>query len=109
MEFLFLLIILPFIIGIMLGIGLLTLMAMGLAIVGIAILAVRFWYLVLVAILMMLFPVLYSDGWLAWIVVPIIVFAIAMWFIPVPDDQKADYEKAKAEFKASWNNLISKT
>ncbi|MFZ7273954.1 MULTISPECIES: hypothetical protein [Pasteurellaceae] len=109
MEFLFLLIILPFIIGIMLGIGLLTLMAMGFAIVGIAILAVRFWYLVLATILIMLFPVLYSDGWLAWIVVPIIVFAIGMWFIPVPDDQKADYEKTKAEFKASWNNLISKT
>ncbi|MCW9699832.1 hypothetical protein [Avibacterium sp. 20-129] len=109
MEFLFLLIILPFIIGIMFAMGVLTLAAIGFTIVSIAILAVRFWYFVLAAMLIMLFPALYSDNLLGWILVPIIVFAVVMWFIPVPDAQKADYEKAKAEFKASWNNLISKT
>ncbi|MFZ7223983.1 hypothetical protein [Avibacterium avium] len=113
MAFLLSLIVVPFVAGMILVSGIAALIIAGslilVAINLIIILAIRFWYLVLAAMLIMLFPVLYLEGWLAWIVVPIIVFAITMWFIPVPDDQKADYEKTKAEFKASWNNLISKT
>ncbi|MEE6030555.1 hypothetical protein [Avibacterium paragallinarum] len=89
-----------------------TILAVGCAaIVALALimLAIRFWYLVAIAMFIMVFPVLYLEGWLVWILVPIIVFAVAMWFIPVPDEQKADYEKAKAEFKASRNSLISKS
>ncbi|MFZ7142541.1 hypothetical protein ACLSY0_05700 [Avibacterium avium] len=56
----------------------------------------------------MLFPVLYLEDWLVWVLVPIIAFLALMWFVPVPDEQKASYEKSKAEFKASWKALISK-
>ncbi|MFZ7199755.1 hypothetical protein [Avibacterium avium] len=55
--------------------------------------------------LIILFPVLYLEDWLVWVLVPIIAL---MWFVPVPDEQKASYEKSKAEFKASWKALISK-
>ncbi|MFZ7233706.1 hypothetical protein [Avibacterium avium] len=56
----------------------------------------------------MLFPVLYLEGWLVWVLISIIIFLALMWLVPVPDGQKADYEKSKAEFKASWKALISK-
>ncbi|MEE6075402.1 hypothetical protein [Avibacterium paragallinarum] len=56
----------------------------------------------------MLFPVLYLKGWLVWVLISIIIFLALMWLVPVPDGQKADYEKSKAEFKASWKALISK-
>lgn len=58
--------------------------------------------------LIMLFPVLYLEDWLVWVLVPIIIFLALMWFVPVPDEQKAGYEKSEAEFKASWKALISK-
>ncbi|WP_194750735.1 hypothetical protein [Avibacterium paragallinarum] len=58
--------------------------------------------------LIMLFPVLYLKGWLVWVLISIIIFLALMWLVPVPDGQKADYEKSKAEFKASWKALISK-
>ncbi|UXN37793.1 hypothetical protein N8E87_04840 [Avibacterium paragallinarum] len=95
--------------GLTLALGGLALFIAGCLIVIAINLAIRFWYLVAIAIFIMIFPVLYLEGWLGWILVPIIVFAVAMWFIPVPDEQKADYEKAKAEFKASRNSLTSKS
>ncbi|KGQ26818.1 MULTISPECIES: hypothetical protein [Gallibacterium] len=106
--------ILIFFIGAFIWLGLLvagTVFALGITVIlvsALIMLAIRFWYISLAAMLIMLFPVLYLEGWLGWTFVTIIVFAIAIWFIPVPDDQKADYKKAKAEFKASWNDLISK-
>ncbi|MFZ7186236.1 hypothetical protein ACLSZP_10420 [Avibacterium avium] len=85
-----------------------ALVATGFIIVTIIILAIRFWYLLFIAMLIMLFPVLYLEDWLVWVLVPIIAFLALMWLVPVPDEQKADYEKSKAEFKASWEALISK-
>lgn len=108
MEILFLLIGIPFIIGIMLGIALLTMTIIGYVIIGTLILMVRFWYLVFAIMLIMLFPVFYVNSWLSWILIPIILFGVLMWFTPVPDEQKGDVQKAKAEFRKSWNNLISK-
>ncbi|MCW9709489.1 hypothetical protein L5B71_01085 [Avibacterium sp. 21-586] len=76
MGFLLLLIVFPFVAGMILVSGVSALIIAGSLILITINLAIRFWYLVLTVMLIMLFPVLYLEGLLLWLLVPIILLAM---------------------------------
>lgn len=76
MGFLLLLIVFPFVAGMILVSGVSALIIAGSLILITINLAIRFWYLVLAVMLIMLFPVLYLEGLLLWLLVPIILLAM---------------------------------
>lgn len=76
MGLLLLLIVFPFVAGMILVSGVSALIIAGSLILITINLAIRFWYLVLAVMLIMLFPILYLEGLLLWLLVPIILLAM---------------------------------
>ncbi|MFZ7109571.1 hypothetical protein [Avibacterium avium] len=102
--------ILIFFIGAFIWLGLLvagTVFALSITVIlasALIMLAIRFWYITLAAILIMLFPVLYLEELLTWLLVPIIIFAVLMFIVPLTDEQKAEIQLAKEQLKKPIKN-----
>lgn len=101
MEILVLLIIVPLIISAFIALGASVFAVVVSAIVGVLALAINFWYITLAILLVLLAPVIYLNGWLAWVLVPIAIVALAIYFVPLSDEQKAEIQRLKNELKNS--------
>lgn len=101
MEILVLLIIVPLIISAFIALGASVFAVVVSAIVGVLALAINFWYITLAIFLVLLAPVIYLNGWLAWVLVPIAIVALAIYFVPLSDEQKAEIQRLKNELKNS--------
>nr|DAY31454.1 MAG TPA: Nematode polyprotein allergen ABA-1 [Caudoviricetes sp.] len=101
MEILVLLIIVPLIISAFIALGASVFAVVVSAIVGVIALAINFWYITLAILLVLLAPVIYLNGWLAWVLVPIAIVALAIYFVPLSDEQKAEIQRLKNELKNS--------
>lgn len=101
MEILVLLIIVPLIISAFIALGTSVFAVVVSAIVGVLALAINFWYITLAILLVLLAPVIYLNGWLAWVLVPIAIVALAIYFVPLSDEQKAEIQRLKNELKNS--------
>lgn len=101
MEILVLLIVVPIVVGLMIAFGASFLALIGYLFVGVISLAVSFWYVTLAVLLFLLAPVIYLNGWLAWILVPLAILALAIFFAPLSDEQKAEIQRAKEALKKS--------
>lgn len=78
MEILVLLIVVPLIISAFIALGASVFAVVGSAIVGVLTLAFNFWYITLAILLVLLAPVIYLNGWLAWVLIPLAIVALAI-------------------------------
>lgn len=101
MEILVLLIVVPLIIGAFIAVGVSVFAVVSSAIVGALALAINFWYITLAVLLVLLAPVIYLNGWLVWVLVSLAILALAIYFVPLTDEQKAEIQRLKNELKNS--------
>ncbi|MFZ7136156.1 hypothetical protein ACLSZP_05510 [Avibacterium avium] len=101
MAFLLLLILVPFLAGMILISGITALIIAGSLILiainlifSVIIVAIRFWHLVIAVMLIMLFPMLYLEGLLLWLLMPIILM-VMLGIFSLINEQKAEIPQAK--------------
>lgn len=92
MELLFLFIALPFFLGVFIAFGLSAVTFVGLAIVTILLLAVRFWYITLAIMAILLLPIVILIPWVGSVFTLLACFAIVLAFIPI-DEKKRQFSR----------------
>lgn len=100
MEIFVLLIVVPIVIGLFVAFGAAVFAVISSLIIGAISLAVSFWYVTLSIMLVLLAPVIYLNG-LAWFLIPVAMVAVAIFFAPLSEEQKAEIQRAKELLKNS--------
>lgn len=101
MEIFVLLIVVPIVIGLFVAFGAAVFAVISSLIIGAISLSVSFWYVTLSIMLVLLAPVIYLNGWLAWFLIPVAMVAVAIFFAPLSEEQKAEIQRAKELLKNS--------
>ena len=104
MELLLLFIGLPVLFDFFLGLIISVIAVSGYLVLLAVYVAVRFWYVSVVVLLLLVAPLLYLGGLLLPLFCIAAVLALLVYFVPLSDEQKAKIEQAKIKANIQLNN-----